>query len=466
MKKNLLILSFFVLIASATTFSQSVLNGSFENWSQQVFYDEPDSFQTSNSQAYMLTGSGNVFKVTDSHSGTYAAKLETIVSGNDTVYGGLLLEIPYTDKPDSLTGFAKYNILTDDTAFVIVLFYSGGSIMGSGSGIFLGTQLGYTEFKYKISYLPATPDTLRAYILSSNFNGTQYPGSCLYVDGLEFIGSGIAPFPNGDFENWTSVSTEEPDDWVTINSFIFQTGDTSATKTTDAYDGTYALKLRNVVFYDDTLGFITNGWMGENGPEGGKPVSQNPEKLTGYYKYFPDGIDTGFAYIASYRYDTGLDSTILLDSNMFKLAPASTYTYFEVPLTYNSWPYADTVNISFSSGNMINDTNYVGLNSVLYIDALGITYYPVSVKENNSVKDVIIYPNPAKNIVSVELNPKYKGNIKVQLFDLQGRKVIDKNYTANKKVLKLDVSELHNGLYFYNIKASSENITGKIMINR
>jgi hypothetical protein len=103
---------------------------------------------------------------------------------------------------------------------------------------------------------------------------------------------------------------------------------------------------------------------------------------------------------------------------------------------------------------------------VLFIDGLGITYYPVSVKENNFDKDVIIYPNPGKDVVSVELNPKYKGNIKVQLFDLQGRKVIDKNYTANKQVLKLDVSELYNGLYFYNIKTSSENITGKIIINR
>jgi hypothetical protein len=463
MKKNLLILSFIVLIASATTFSQSILNGSFENWSQQVFYEEPDSFQTSNSQIYMFTGSGNVSKVTDSHSGSYAAKLETISSDNDTVPGALLLEIPYTDEPDSLTGFVKYNILTNDTAFVVAIFYSGGNYMGGGSITFYGTQLSYAKFGIPFYFMPGTPDTLRVYIFSSNINGTQYPGSCLYVDGLEFIGSGI--FPNGDIENWTPVSTEEPDDWVTINSFIFQTGDTSATKTTDACDGTYALKLRNVVFYGDTLGFITNGWFGENGPEGGKPVHQNPEKLTGYYKYFPDGLDTGFAYLASSRYDTGLDSTILLDSNMFKLEPASTYTYFEVPLTYNLWPYADTVNISFASGNITDDGSYIGLNSVLFIDGLGITYYPVSVKENNFDKDVIIYPNPGKDVVSIELNPKYKGNIKVQLFDLQGRKVIDKNYTSNKQVLKLDVSELYNGLYFYNIKTSSENITGKIIIN-
>ena len=81
---------------------------------------------------------------------------------------------------------------------------------------------------------------------------------------------------------------EEPDDWFTSNVLSLAMGEASVTKSTDSYEGTYAIRIENKMnFYEDTLGFITNGTMGEDNPIGGMPIDSTPDKVTGYYKYMP-----------------------------------------------------------------------------------------------------------------------------------------------------------------------------------
>ena len=56
---------------------------------------------------------------------------------------------------------------------------------------------------------------------------------------------------NGDFENWTTTSTTEADNWNSFNSLMVSIGaPENLIKTTDAYNGTYAAQLINA---DSTL---------------------------------------------------------------------------------------------------------------------------------------------------------------------------------------------------------------------
>jgi len=86
------ILFFTIGLATLINFNinaQQLPNGGFENWSQQIF-NEPDTFLSSN----IMWGVNNVTKVTDSYHNLFAAKLETVLSNNDTIPRMLLIGTP------------------------------------------------------------------------------------------------------------------------------------------------------------------------------------------------------------------------------------------------------------------------------------------------------------------------------------------------------------------------------------
>jgi len=134
------VILFLVVIVNVS--AQQFTNASFENWSQQVQFDDPVPYITTNLHVYMANDSSNVKKSTDAHGGSYSAKLETVVVGPDTMSGGMFIGTPgfqtinggtpLVTHPDSLKIWAKFNILPTDTANVVVMFKNNGAIIGSG----------------------------------------------------------------------------------------------------------------------------------------------------------------------------------------------------------------------------------------------------------------------------------------------------------------------------------------------
>ena len=241
-------------------------------------------------------------------------------------------------------------------------------------------------------------------------------------------------------------------------------GNYSATKTADAYDGNWALLLKNVaISANDTIGYITNGIFGNNGPQGGMPISQNPNLVTGYYKYLPVGTDTAFALAMITRYDTAHDSTITLETELIKLPPVNTYTQFSIPFVYNSFPYADTLNLTFAAGNFFNNTERVG--SQLFLDKLEMFYVPLKVNESymksNSVN---VFPNPGKGLYFVNLSLEKSQLVNIELYNENGQNIYSEkmNYTVNS-TNTLDLSSYAKGVYYLKI-TSDNNIFNKKLI--
>jgi hypothetical protein len=311
--------------------------------------------------------------------------------------------MPFTERPDSLTGYVKYSIDAAEAAWVSCWFKKEGESIGSAGSYFTGIEEDYVRFAINIEWSsPDLPDSMIFLASSSNLGDPVQPGAVLYIDDLGFTGTTV-PFPNGNLEEWQTVSTEEPEDWTTLNEFGYLFGSLSAFKSDDSYWGNYALELHNIRMPgDQIIGIVTNGYLGDNGPAGGMAVDGNPMLLSGYYKYFPDGPDTALAGAWSYDYDPIGDSIVLLEQIIINLPFAEDYTYFEIPFQYNDWPPVDTLNITFTAGNIAEDSSYVGLNSVLYIDSLTLEYYPVSNGPDlNREKTCIIYPNPAHDCIRI-----------------------------------------------------------------
>ncbi|MCE7997044.1 MAG: T9SS type A sorting domain-containing protein [Roseivirga sp.] len=76
-----------------------------------------------------------------------------------------------------------------------------------------------------------------------------------------------------------------------------------------------------------------------------------------------------------------------------------------------------------------------------------------------------VYPNPATDIVTIDLS-KYNGRaLDIQLYDMSGIKTFDINQ-YKEAILKLDVSGYHNGLYLVQFTDGKSTVQKKIMIRK
>ena len=474
-----IILSVYAMLLVLASFAQTVPNGGFENWYNNYYFDEPSFGNTSNLQSYFSILSGNVEKTTDAFAGNYAAKLSTVASATDTLPGIIIVGtpsgsginggIPINVRPDSLKCYAKFNIQPNDTASIIIGFRKFGFVdpIGFVQLVFTGVQNSYQAYKSEITWVDATtvPDTLFGYITSSVFTqNSSIPGSNLFIDNISFTGAIAAP--SADFETWTAVESLEPESWWTPN-FILINQTPCVTQSTDAHSGQYALRIENVLSsFGDTVGFVTNGYLFNQDFVGGMAVVQNPVKVTGYYKYSPVGNDSALVGVFTSKFEPTFGTTVRLDSSLIKLPAASNYTYFEVPLYYNGWPIADTLNITFASGNFQNDSSLLAPGSVLLIDDIEVLYNPVANEDIVSHNQAIVYPNPVAETLFIKMLNKAT-NQTFKLFDAKGALVFEGNCQyQDGMVAAIDVSEIPQGLYFYQINDGENNLTGKLTIQK
>jgi hypothetical protein len=474
-----LLLSISAVLSICNSFAQTVPNGGFENWYNNIYFEEPNFGLTSNLQSYFSIESGNVSKTTDAFAGNYAAKLTTVAAPNDTLQGIIVIGtpngstinggIPINVRPDSLKCHAKFNIQPNDTASIIVGFRKLGFVdpIGFAQINFTGNQNSYQEYKAFITWFDATtvPDTLFGYFVSSNVN--QYPsipGSEIYIDNVGFTGAVGAP--NTDFETWTTVQSIEPENWWTPN-FALINQMPCVTQSTDAHSGQYALRIENVLSLNgDTIGFASNGYFINEDFAGGMAVTQNPTKVTGYYKYTPAGNDTALVGIFITKFDATFGYSVRLDSSLVKLPAAANYTYFEAPLFYNGWPTADSLNITFASGNFQGDTSLLVVGSVLLVDDIEVLYNPVSVEEFSFQKPALVYPNPAKDILFIKMLDQAANQV-FKIFDAKGSLVFEGNcQLQDGMIASINISEMPNGLYFYQINNGKAAISGKLTIQK
>ena len=73
------------------------------------------------------------------------------------------------------------------------------------------------------------------------------------------------------------------------------------------------------------------------------------------------------------------------------------------------------------------------------------------------------YPNPAHNTVNIDFNVS-ASPVKLQVFDLVGNVVKDLTLETTQGTAKLDVSDLNNGVYFYNLTVNGHRSEVKSLV--
>lgn len=422
---NKIYLSALALIASATISAQ-VTNPGFENWSTGT----PDDWTT-------LNGAVAVGDVTDGNSNTVAPVLEVtsgategmsyirlnsfnLANSTDATnfpnqdYGSIAVQdVVGTDQYEDFSFDVKYDVITDDTAIIMVQSYdAGGNLTGQGFELFGGAQATFGTVTIPMQYIGAVASH-RIFIASSEaqifttVNSTLAPGSWLAVDNI-VVGATIPDAP-------TSTNIVASD--ITDN----QDG-SDLTVTFDVPDETnvnnyYVLAMASDVTpadLADGIGFIIG-----NGVE-----------------IMPNGAAQSYNFTSAGEYwrinaaGTAVEA-VAIEENVEMVV----YVLSEGATGYNS---------AYAASNAVTLTS------------------PLSVADQ--YKEISVYPNPANNFVNFKIDGLENGTVIIN--SITGQEVV--NTTIAHGTKKVDVSNLNNGVYIYTIRNQNGEVvkTNKLVVNK
>jgi hypothetical protein len=470
------IFSILALACSAGLFAQTApVDAGFENWTNRTWYFEPTGFLTDNGDHVFRGAEPAIERVTDAHSGKYAVRIHTRKRAEDTLYGTLYIGTPGSygneggrrmrHRPEMLRGYMKAD-LKGGEAFVIVFVRDDqGQVLGIGSNSIDTDITAYEEFSIRINWFDPDPDVKAEFFSFAAISGSsnlesQIPGSNITLDSLWFESSDTAIFENGDFENWDSLVTMEPLHWTSSNYESLGNDSTGVTISSDAYHGNHSVAIVNRRGWDGQInGYVSNQRRvaGSMQLAGGLPVNNNPGRLKGYYKYFPQSGDRASIHLTTYQGD----GTVQEDT-IHSLGAAANWTPFTCGLTYFGSDTIDEIAVALHAGDLRLTSAGPRLGSLLLVDSLSIEYgwgMGVTYLYGPSIS---LFPNPAAN--DVKLVPGFNGKYNMLLSDLSGRTILATH--GNEGEIRLPIGHLPTGMYHVRIQSASGTAAYPLQIAR
>ncbi|MGD0711307.1 MAG: T9SS type A sorting domain-containing protein [Bacteroidales bacterium] len=115
------------------------------------------------------------------------------------------------------------------------------------------------------------------------------------------------------------------------------------------------------------------------------------------------------------------------------------------------WNPTLTDSASVFTSTIFKDTIFVGTGGGIWKRALSQMIDHTGIEEINNVdNNIVVYPNPANNYLTIDWGNSPSTNCDLQVFDIIGNNVLDK-HSINKKT-KIDISALPVGIYVVQLK--------------
>lgn len=89
-------------------------------------------------------------------------------------------------------------------------------------------------------------------------------------------------------------------------------------------------------------------------------------------------------------------------------------------------------------------------------------YIETGIEPINNTNNFSIYPNPTKDVITIQINETTFTKSRFKLIDVIGKEVVNKKITSN--TTSIDVSQYTKGVYFYQILHQKELISGNLII--
>ncbi len=304
--------------------------------------------------------------------------------------------------------------------------------------------------------------------------------------------SQIQLLPNGDFENWAlssglpssvqngmlnPVSWETSSFNYTVMGIPFASATTVIKDGTNPYSGSYCAKLENQEPSTSqpnnidpglmTLGKFTltiTGTTSSATLSGGIPFTSTPTDLRGHYKYLPQGGDSCQIAIILTKTNTSTHKNDTVAFSLFQSnATVAAWTLFDLPLTYKIMEAPDSMSVVISSATKAHAT----LGSIMYVDSIyvkGNVMATTGIDNKDNNKNVNIYPNPASNIVNVQLNNEITGDATLNIYNSLGKLVTSKTVDSANSPYSIYITGFQKGFYYVIISNNKYQVVKKLLI--
>ena len=210
------------------------------------------------------------------------------------------------------------------------------------------------------------------------------------------------------------------------------------------YDWTYG-GFNSIFFIDNTTGWCVG--------------------LYGTLFYTVDGIEWLFSQISGI-YDNSLEDIFFINSTEGWVV-GSEVIWHSVDGGFN-WTddapgFADGMSLS-TVYFISSEEGYAGGNDVFL--KYGPLVSGISEQHHTEIFDVRVFPNPARKEFSVS-SPEFRvEDCTIELYDLNGRKLLSKNIRKGNETVGMDVSSLKSGIYLCKVSTEKYSVTKKIIIQK
>lgn len=237
--------------------------------------------------------------------------------------------------------------------------------------------------------------------------------------------------PNGSFENWSIIdSNEVPDKWQIISGEI--------AKDSAGYQSNYAIKLEvNQPGFETMSGLVTTGF----------PLNSIPSNLRGFVKCNVMPNDTVYIDFICYS-----GNTVVTSSRWLNTSSITTYTPFNISID-TGITAIDSAVITLTSG-CCSSFGGASLGTELIVDELELDFY-TGIKEKSEIgkkNEILIYPNPIVEAFTLSVRTKQSAvsnKLQIYIYDIWGELVYLSEITNLNSEIK--ISKLSKGIYFVKV---------------
>lgn len=263
--------------------------------------------------------------------------------------------------------------------------------------------------------------------------------------------------PNNGFESWSnSNGCNTPDGWDNLNPLLQPTGVYTCIKGTPGAPGNAYIKLvtTNVPGRGAVPGVATSGKLDTSNfaapfPLSGFPFTERPQNLIGNWQFMAYQHDQGYIEVLLTKWDTlalGRDTVAYVHFSLRDMIME--WEKFSIDLAYYSSDYPDSALITLSSsGDSPAALSYLFVDSLNFAGSVSTS----GVTEANSFpKDILIYPNPVKDILHIKTasNQDYG----IAIFNSLGQKIYSELFNYDTE---LPTSNLLSGTYWIQLKSGN-----------
>lgn len=274
--------------------------------------------------------------------------------------------------------------------------------------------------------------------------------------------------PNGGFENWSTVSSyQNPNNWDNLNAMTSGMSTYTCVKGTPGNPGSSYLKLvsKNVSMMGVMPGVAVCGVLSTATYQAasGFPFTSRPQSFTGNWQYMASGNDAGFVAVYLTKWNAAMsmrDTVAMLTQSLSGMQMS--WTSFSLNFMYMTGETPDSAMITLSSSGLVPVAG-----SYLYVDNLAFSGNVAGIKSNESlITTTNVFPNPAKDNLTIEVGLQKKSALTFQLVDLTGKMVKEVNVDEiqGKYSSVINTINMTKGIYFLKVIANNAVETKKVII--